>query len=61
MVKGEHPRASRKASKQLGSRFGGPSTCFLGGSPVAKGVMLKMLAEYKILTSQFFITEITLY
>jgi hypothetical protein len=34
---------------------------FWGGSPVAKGVMLKMLAEYKILTSHLFITEIMLY
>ncbi len=34
---------------------------FLGGSPVAKGVMLEMLAKYKILTSQLFITEIMLY
>ncbi len=34
---------------------------FLGGSPVAKGVMLEMLAEHKILISQLFITEITLY
>jgi hypothetical protein len=60
-VQGGHPCTSRRASTQLGSRFGGPWTCFLGGSPVTKGVMFEMLAEYKILTSQLFITEITLY
>ncbi len=38
----------------------GAINLFLGGSPVAKGVMLEMLAEYKILTSQLFIMEITL-
>jgi hypothetical protein len=34
---------------------------FLSASPVARGVMNEMLAEYKILTSQLFITELTLY
>ena len=34
---------------------------FLGGSPVAKGVMQEMLAEYKIHTSAIFIMELTLY
>jgi hypothetical protein len=34
---------------------------FLSGHPVARSVMTEMLAEYKILTSQLFITEITLY
>jgi hypothetical protein len=33
---------------------------FLGGSPVAKGIMLEMLAEFKILTLQLFVTEIML-
>ncbi len=34
---------------------------FLSASSVARGVMNEMLAEYKILTSQLFITELTLY
>jgi hypothetical protein len=34
---------------------------FLSTSPVARGVMNEMLAEYKILTSQLLVTEITLY
>jgi len=34
---------------------------FLSASPVARGVMNEMLAKYKILTSQLFITELTLY
>jgi hypothetical protein len=47
---------------QLGSRLWGPLTCFwVGGSPVAQRVMLEMLTKYKILTSQLFIMEITLY
>ena len=39
----------------------GAINMFLSGHPVARSVMTEMLAEYKILTSQLFITEITLY
>jgi hypothetical protein len=34
---------------------------FLQASPTAKGVMLKMLAEFKVHTSAIFVTEISLY
>jgi hypothetical protein len=34
---------------------------FLGANPMARSVLNEMLAEYKILTSQLFVTEITLY
>jgi hypothetical protein len=39
----------------------GAINLFLEGSPAARGIMLEMLAEYKIHTSLLFVTEITLY
>jgi hypothetical protein len=56
--------ASRRLKEGLDAawqQIWGAINLFVGGSPVAKGVMLGMLAEYKILTSQLFITKITLY
>ncbi len=57
-------RASTRLKEGLDAawqQIWGAIDLFLGGSPVAKGIMLEMLAKYKILTSQLFITEITLY
>ena len=42
-------------------QINGAIDMFLGASSVARGVMIEMLAEYKILTSQLLVTEITLY
>ena len=57
-------RASQRLKEGLEAacqQIRGAINLFLGGSPVARSVMNEMLAEYKILTSQLFITEITLY
>jgi hypothetical protein len=51
----------KEGLKAAWQQIWGAIDMFLGGSPVAKVVMLKMLAEYRILTSQLFITEIMLY
>jgi hypothetical protein len=51
----------KEGLKAAWQQIWGAIDMFLGGSPAAKGVMLKMLAEYKILTSQLIITELTLY
>ena len=58
------PGASTRLKEGLVSaweQIRGAIDMFLGGSPVARGVMAEMLAEYKILTSQLFVTELTLY
>ena len=58
------PGASTRLKEGLESawqQIRGAIDMFLSASPVARGVMNEMLAEYKILTSQLFVTELTLY
>jgi len=58
---GSTSQCLKEAFKAAWQQIRGAIDLFLGGSPVAWSVMNEMLAENKILTSQLFITEITLY
>ncbi len=51
----------RDGLKAAWQQIKGAIDLFLGGSPAARGVIMEMLAEYKIHTSMLFVTEITLY